>query len=375
MKKELLIGMIGNDKVILNVELKKRDGHGKITVELTPAPNEYLELSISGSIGNHCGGQIYDSINPSDFDELYIDQEQLIKLIAIWKSCHLNDMNAGSLKQMEVIDFWRDQVKSFEGYDYNQACHVLEQHGLLIDNETNPDLKTGYRYGTLWLVGILPQSVIDFIQNLSPTPPTKTRSPILDYLIENKFKWEIRSTDSNPNMKSDTEMDHWKVKLIDDSGDTFVTYFSTGIGHRLMPKDPHANQFAHSNLLMLWKRKTVQMMGYKFKQYQRGQSIDDYRTVQDLGFYPPAIGYDANYPSQGVRVPPMPDQVIECLCGDWLSIENYNTWDDWADDMGYDFNSKARRDAKRTYHTIIDQSEDAQVFFSRHWIELCNRSY
>jgi hypothetical protein len=284
-------------------------------------------------------------------------------------------MCAGSLKQMELIDFWRDQIKTTSGYDYDQVCAMLEQHGLLIDNETNPDLNVGYQYGTLWLINQLPDSVIEFIENLNPTPPTKTRSAIMDYLIENKFKWEIRLTDCNPNFQSSqTEMDHWKVELIDPNGDRFITYFSTGIGHRLMPKDSHASHQKLLNMLMLWKRKTVQMMGYKFKQMRSGQVIDDYKTVQDLGFHPPAIGYDR--PIQGVRVPPMPDQVIECLCSDWLSIENYGSWDDWAADMGYDINNREQRlNAKTTYNTIQLQSDKAQMFFRNHWSELCDRSY
>lgn len=378
MKKELLVGMIGNDKVILEIELKdkKASKASAITTALTPIGSTFKTLSICGSIGNHCGGQIHDSINPSDFDELYMDQEQLIHLLAIWKTCHLNDMNAGSLLQMKYVDFWRDQVKSFNGYDYDQASAMLKQHHLLIDNETNPELSVGYRYGTLWLINALPVSVITFIQNLQVTPPDKTRSAIMDYLIENNFKWKIQSTDSNPNMQSETEMDHWKVKMIDDSGDTFQTYFSTGISHRLMTESQSSDVFKTGRLLTNWKNKTIRMMGFKPKQMSSDQTIDDYKTVQDLGFFPPPIKRDPRERFKGVRVPPMPDQVIECITTDWLSIENYNSWDDWAIDMGYDLENKNdRRKAKRTYHTVIDQSEDAQIFFSSHWNQLIERTY
>lgn len=380
MKKELLIGKIGNDKVILEIELidKPVDKGSAITTALTPIYEPtFKTLSISGSIGNNHCGQIYDSIEPSEFDELYIDRDDLIHLIAIWKTCHLNDMCAGSLKQMELINFWRDQVKTTSGWDYDQVCHMLEQHGLLIDNETNPDLNVGYRYGTRWLVNQLPDSVIEFIENLKYTPPTKTRSAIMDYLIENKFKWEIRISDCNPNFTSpQTEMDHWSVQLIDANGDTFQTYFSTGIGHRLMPKDRFANHSKVNALLTFWKRNTVHMMGFKFKQGISKSINDDYKTVQDLGFYPPPIGYSERYQFQGVRVPPMPDQVIECICSDWLSIENYHSWDDWAVEMGYSLESKEDRlKAKTIYNQVQLQSDKAQMFFREHWSQLCDRSY
>ena len=78
---------------------------------------------------------------------------------------------------------------------------------------------------------------------------------------------------------------------------------------------------------------------------------------------------------QGLKKSPLPHTVIETICGDWLSIENYNTWDDWADDMGYEFNKEARRQAKRAYNQIIEQSEEAQIFFGNDWSKLCDLSY
>jgi hypothetical protein len=374
MKKELLIGKIDNDKVILEVELKnkKTASPPAITTALTPVGATYITLSICGSIGNHSAGQIYDSINPSDFDELYMDQEQLIHLLAIWKTCHLNDMNAGSLLQMKYVNFWRDQVKSFNGWDYDQARTMLKQHHLLIDHETNPQLTVGYHYGSLWLINLLPQSVIDFIQNLQLTPPDKTRSAIMDFLINNEYHWRIRLTSQNPNMLSDQEMDHWKVKLINKYDDQFIIHFSTGIGHRLMPKDPDAdNQFKVNRLLTNWKNKTIKMMGFQPKKMSGGQIIDGYKTVQDLGFYPPPIGR-----IEGIRVPPMPDQVIECVCSDCQSTEGYHSWEDWATDLGFDLNSKKDRSkARRSFESTIDQSEQAQEFFGSDWNELIERTY
>jgi hypothetical protein len=72
----------------------------------------------------------------------------------------------------------------------------------------------------------------------------------------------------------------------------------------------------------------------------------------------------------------MPDQVIECLCSDWLGIENYHSWDDWAVDMGYDLDTKEDRlKAKTIYNQVQLQSDKAQMFFRNHWSELCDRSY
>ena len=173
MKKSILIGKIGNSKVQLDVELQ-RITKPAITTFLTPIDsNGYLRLSISGSIGKHSYGQIHDSIYPAEFDELYVDSEWLIKLLAIWKACHLNDMNAGTELQMEYIDFYRNQFLKNDGYvDYDKICAMLEQHHLLIDNETNPQLNVGYKYGTAWLIRMLPDSIEQFFQSIPTTSPT-----------------------------------------------------------------------------------------------------------------------------------------------------------------------------------------------------------
>ena len=317
MKKQILIGKQGNHKVIVEVELKNKPitSGSAITSLLTPiVGNTYKQLSITGSIGNHSFGQIYDSITPEQLDELYVDRKWLIKLIAIWKVMHLNDMNAGSFLQQQYIHFYYDQVKPNDSFDHKQVCSMLKQHHLLIDNETNPDLNVGYEYGTLWLINPLPDSIEDFFNSLQSTPADQIQSAIMDYLLDHKYKWNIKRTDSNPNMfdPSGIQMDHWKVQLIYDNR-KFNTFFSTGLGHRNKRNRP---------------------------------------------------------------VPPKPDEVIECILSDWLSIENYGSWDDWANDMGYDLEFKNnRQSAKIAYTTIQKQSDDAQCFFRSDWSELIELVY
>jgi hypothetical protein len=307
-----------------------------------------------------------------------MDRDQLIHLLAIWKVCHLNGMNAGSLLQSEYTEFYRDQIKpANQGWDYDEVCAMLKQHHLLIDNETNPELTVGYRYGTLWLINYLPNDVIQFINDLQLTPPDETRSAIMDYLLSNDYHWEIKITNCNPNMQSDTQMDHWKIVLIKgDNDDCLETYFSTGIGHRLQSNDKFADQFKIGRLLTNWKNQTIRMMGFRPAQTKRDQMIEGHKTIQELGFFPPPIGHISDRSFEGVRVPPMPDQVVECICGDWLSIENYGSWDDWACDMGFDIDSKMDRlKAKTSYNTIQMQSDKAQMFFGSDWSELIERTY
>jgi len=382
MKKEILIGKIGKDKVQLEIELKNnKQSINSITTLLTPCPPTYKTLSITGSIGNHAFGQIYDQIYPADFDELYVDRDWLIKLLAIWKAAHLNDLNAGSELQMKYTDFYREHYLKHNRWAYDEISAMLKQHHLLIDNETNPNLSVGYKYGSLWLIRLLPDSVIEFFHQAPTTSPDQLRSPIMDYLLSHNYKWKICLVSNNPNMQSNQSMDHWQVTLIRETQENFITWFSTGFGHRLMLKDPmdiHDKPFSVNSLLTNWKNKTIRMLGHKPKQMKSNQSNDEYKTVQELGFIIPPIGHynRSNKPFNGLPVPPMPDTVIETILSDWLSIENYNSWDDWAYDIGFDLKLKdQRRNAKRSYNAIIQQSEDAQCFFLSDWSQLIELVY
>jgi hypothetical protein len=375
MKKSILIGKQGNDKVILEVKLEKKaiTQSSAITTLLTPVYDDnFLTLSITGQIGNHSFGQIYDSIMPSMMDELYVDSDWLIRLIAIWKSCHLNDMNAGSELQMEYIDFYRNQFLKTEGHiDYNQICAMLDQHHLLIDNETNPNLNVGYRYGTSWLIRLLPDSIKEFFDNIQSTSQDMIRSNILDYLLEHNYKWTITPTDDNPHMTNQSiDMDHWKAIFKNSDGNQFTTYFSTGLGHRLYPTDkqPSLNLIA-----MRWAKKTIRMLG-------KPDMIGKWRSsIRELGLYidyAPLASASNRSIYEGIRKSPMPDDIVQSICGDYLSIEGYNSWDDWACDMGFDINSKEDRlNAKTAYNTVIKQSDKAQMFFRSDWSALCNESY
>jgi hypothetical protein len=374
MKKSILIGKQGNDKVILEIELKNKPcNHPSITTMLTPVLGDsYKTLSISGSIGNHSFGQIYDNITPNQLDELYVDRDWLIDLLAIWEVGHLNDLNAGTELQMEYIQFFKDQFLQSKDYvDHDVIRSMLKQHHLLIDNETNPNLSVGYKYGSAWLVRWLPDSINDFFDSLTPSDPTTIRSNTFDYLLEHKFKWTIKLTDSNPFMQSQSPMDHWKVTLINSNGNKFNTYFSTGFGFRLTPNTRFPSNAKLHSMLGNWMRKTIRMLGIKPNGNIRTQ-------MTKLGFQIPIVSHynRSDKPFNGLPIPPMPDQVIESIVSDYLSIENYNSWDDWAYEMGYNLESKEDRlKAKTIYNQVQLQSDKAQMFFREHWRELIERSY
>lgn len=86
------------------------------------------------------GGQMFDDDNllfliARDLDIKKLEFFKLIK--DFWQKYHLNELQAGTLKQTEFL-----KKKESKG-DFSQDCKTLEKEGLLIDR--------GYKYGSKWL--------------------------------------------------------------------------------------------------------------------------------------------------------------------------------------------------------------------------------
>jgi hypothetical protein len=155
--KRILVGKgTSHSNVIIEVrvvEKKKRDTAQK-TVDLKPAPQKYTTLSCIGE-GSDYWGQCQQSIRkyiPSF--ELNIPKEQLLRILEVWDEWHLNDMEAGTKLQEEILV--KHYGKKKRGYTYVDACNVLKKEGLYVDR--------GYKYGSAWLLRILPEEIIEEIK-------------------------------------------------------------------------------------------------------------------------------------------------------------------------------------------------------------------
>lgn len=130
-------------EIEININYKK--DNLKLTTDLKTVKN-YYTVSMSGLIWDDenaetrdivAGGQILDEIG-----KYFPLNHNLQALIALWGKYHLNDMNAGTKKQNEVIN----------------NREFLKAKRLYIDN--------GYVYGSQWLVSIVPENDLREIHNL-----------------------------------------------------------------------------------------------------------------------------------------------------------------------------------------------------------------
>lgn len=100
------------------------------TLETVP---ERSEVSLTGRIGNHSFGQIYDGFVPTEAQK---------PLVEFWRKHHLNGMCAGTKAQTEAL-------ADCGSKEYKDQCAYLESVGLLEDR--------GYSYGSGWLSRPFPE--------------------------------------------------------------------------------------------------------------------------------------------------------------------------------------------------------------------------
>lgn len=161
-----------NHAVEVEMELRERggeptfryvDGVKEYTGETTP---KYNELSICAYVYNtkhtDCvmGGQCLDDINREFRDQLK-NVELWDEIYKLWKEYHLNGTHAGTPEQEAAIKEWEEHGNR---YDYTKACEYLKSIGKYEVNYTGIGVgrifnNEPYRYGTAWLVRILPEDV------------------------------------------------------------------------------------------------------------------------------------------------------------------------------------------------------------------------
>lgn len=130
--------------------------------------NEKKKLSITGVIGPRSNGdakscgQINGSFNINKFANGWNDA-LLTMFLTVWDKYHLNDMQAGTIKQTAIIEQYKADFPDWR-YEYTQACTILEDNDILIDD--------GYQYGSKWLSIEVPASVISFLEGLPETENT-----------------------------------------------------------------------------------------------------------------------------------------------------------------------------------------------------------
>jgi hypothetical protein len=159
----------------------------------------------------------------------------------------------------------------------------------------------------------------------------------------------------NPNMENSDKMFHWAccLSVKDRPLDGFNMMFSKGGGH-----------------LQLKERKPIFPLGIgggvtyndvkNLKDNIRGYFYDfDLKVIRKRGR---TSMFEAELAGQMLEAaPPTAEEVLDCLLSDAMALE-YDTFEDWASDYGYDTDSIKARD---TFHFVRKQSKQLITLLGR----------
>jgi len=139
--------MIGSDgsRCVVDFGLEMRDRPSTDWRTLENVESAYT-FSASGEISNDSFGQNLDEIY-----KLNSGNHAFRQVYKYWKEFHLNDLQAGTLSQTEIL-------KNCESKDYDDRCEFLKKNDLYVDR--------GYTYGTKWLTQVIPDNIVSEIKKL-----------------------------------------------------------------------------------------------------------------------------------------------------------------------------------------------------------------
>lgn len=137
-----------NYTVIATIKIGKKDKKGRSYIDLQPIENYYC-LSITYNVIQN--GETIRSCQCQDFiDEIAPNHKELQRIRKLQDAYHCNDLHAGTQEQENYLALF-PEVK-----DYKERLALLDKEGL-----NNP-----YKYGSDWLVKIIPTYIIDEIKDL-----------------------------------------------------------------------------------------------------------------------------------------------------------------------------------------------------------------
>ncbi len=144
------------DKSVKGTDLKTHDTGLKLSISAS-------EWNLSRSDCTQCG-QMQDSLK-REFQDRKLKLKSVVsdndfrKLLDIWNEYHLNDIKAGTEKQLDLISQYRDSEK------YADKDVFLDRpEAILKDHNANPD--GDWKYGHGFLFRPIPASEIKFIKDL-----------------------------------------------------------------------------------------------------------------------------------------------------------------------------------------------------------------
>jgi len=172
-----------------NFKLVEKDGilrkTLKVNVELGGDDTDQPRFSASGSIPRVTAGQILDRVTDHYNFLNKKDGEKFNVIRSLWEKYHLNDMNAGTLKQEEalIVEFGNTHAN-----DFMTHCEYLKSIGLYEDE--------GYKYGSGWLYRAIPEDDLNVIKALITSTSRQISESMVEYMQRQGVSVNHENTDT-----------------------------------------------------------------------------------------------------------------------------------------------------------------------------------
>lgn len=140
-----------------------------IDVSLILQSDSKIRFSVSGAIYNQTktdcltAGQMLDN---AELDELAKKHKSFAVIRKLWQKYHLNDMNAGTIKQEQALaNAYKNGLLSKNGFDCDENCEYLKSINLYEDFHEGKL----YRYGSIWFYRKIPDEALKQIHLILDT--------------------------------------------------------------------------------------------------------------------------------------------------------------------------------------------------------------
>ena len=132
----------------------KKNNLVEITIELKETKKGMAFSAIGGIWNSSKTDYVSGGQNLKEIAKYFPNNNKLQRIVQIWREYHLNDMQAGTSKQMDALK----NAEFVAGNDwYGNACKFLESKGILTDN--------GYEFGSGWIFQEIPKEILKEIES------------------------------------------------------------------------------------------------------------------------------------------------------------------------------------------------------------------
>lgn len=167
---------------------------------------------------------------------------------------------------------------------------------------------------------------------------------IQEFIEKNGISLDFQKVPKNPNMKDSDNMNHFYITLKRGDASMF-TYYSMGVGHIIDRRKPDPDGLMFNG-----------------KRYRQVSTPFGMKATSPEGILNQMNNRDGGAWQRYYFAHPDAESVLDCLASDAATVENARRFEEWAEELGYDPDS---REAEKTFDVCVDAAKQLEDFLGR----------